>query len=102
MEESKLSRRVVLKRSLTVLAALPVVSLMGCGGAPEAVTCGDVNAEQQAMRTTLQYVDHGPDAARHCSGCQLYTGTATACGSCQVLQGEINPQGSCTSFVQRA
>lgn len=99
MSESKLSRRVV----LTVLVSLPVVSLVACGGgAPEAITCGGVSGEQQTARTTLQYVAIGPDPARHCSNCQLYTGTATACGSCQVLPGEISPQGSCLSFVQRA
>ena len=102
MHESKLSRRGVLKVSLTVLAVLPVVSLVGCGGEPAAVTCGGASAEQQTARTALQYVVPGPDATRHCVGCQLFTGTAAACGTCQVLQGEISPQGSCASFVQRA
>ncbi len=101
MNESKLSRRVVLKRSLTVLAALPVASLLACGGETE-VHCGGPNAEQQAARAALQYAEHGPDETRRCHLCQLFTGTATACGSCQLLQGEINPQGSCTSFIRRA
>lgn len=102
MDEGKVSRRTALRRSLTVLAALPVASLIGCGGAPAAVTCGGATPEQQTMRTALQYTENGPDAARHCINCQLFTGNATSCGSCQVLQGEISPQASCTSFVQRA
>ncbi len=103
MDESKvLSRRVAIRRSLTVLAALPMVSLVACGGEPEAVHCGGATGAQAAARSALQYVERGPDPARHCSACQLYTGNPTSCGACQLLEGEINPQGTCTAFVARS
>ncbi|UJR84155.1 hypothetical protein [Sandaracinus amylolyticus] len=96
----RLGRREMMRRSLVVLAAAPAVTAIGCGGG--ALECTPGPAGDQAMRTALHYVDHGPDASRHCVRCQLYTGGESACGTCSVVAGGIHPQGTCDSFVARS
>lgn len=97
----RIGRRDMLRRSLVVLAAAPAVAAIGCGGGELTCDTGSLAADQTAMRQALHYTDHGPDAARHCSSCALYTGSATACGTCTVIAGAVHPQGTCDSFVAR-
>jgi hypothetical protein len=103
MSDSKTwSRREVLRRTLVVLAAAPVMgtALSGCGGD---VSCaGTMTPPMLATRSAVHYIEHGPVAARHCSGCQLYTGTPTACGTCASVPGSINPHATCDAFVTRS
>lgn len=98
----RLGRRAMMRRSLVVLAAAPALGAIGCGGGGLECEPGSLTPAQQTMRTSLHYVDHGTDAARHCIRCQLYTGGETACGTCTVVAGAIHPQGTCDSFVARS
>lgn len=104
--ETKIGRRAAMKRSLMVLgaAALAPTALGACGGeeAARGGVCGDVTLTpaQTQMRTTLNYVDSGPDATKHCTACALYT-AGTPCGTCSVIQGPVAPAGTCTSFAPR-
>jgi len=108
--DSKISRREMLKRSLTVVgvAAGSSFVLAGCKGeeeAPEALSCTDLTGVDPAAvqtRTAMGYQDNGPDATRHCTGCQFFTaGAAGQCGSCSLFAGPINPNGSCNSFAPK-
>ena len=70
------------------------------------VTCGDLSSLTDAdkgMRTALQYVDNTPDAAKDCSGCQLFLPVAEGkvCGGCPLLKGPISPKGWCASWVAK-
>lgn len=107
--EKKIGRRAAMKRSLMVLGAAAIApsALAACGsseegGAGGGGACGDVNLTpaQTQTRTTLHYVDEGPDATKHCSGCALFT-AGTPCGTCSVVQGPISPNGTCNSFAPR-
>lgn len=101
-DERRHGRREILRRALVVLAAVPAVSLVGCGGSDGGgIECGpsSLSAEQQRARQMLHYVDHGPSAERHCVRCRLYTGNASACGTCSAIAGPIHPEGTCDAFV---
>jgi len=105
--DETIGRRDLLRRALVVLAAAPVMMpiLASCGGGNGGeLNCagGALTAAQQATRGALHYAEHGADPARHCSGCQLFTGSATACGTCTVVPGSIDPGGSCDTFAARA
>lgn len=97
---SKMTRRELGRHALTVLAAAPLFA--ACGGGELECSAGSLSADQRAARTALHYVDHGPDASRHCSRCALYTGNATSCGTCVAVPGAIHPAGTCDSFVARS
>ena len=101
---SEISRRDALKRSLTVLAAMPV-AVAACKKESEALTCTNTSGLSQAdlaTRTTFSYQDHGPDPNRVCSRCQLFQAAApNACGGCTLVKGPVNPGGTCTAFVAR-
>lgn len=101
---SEISRRDALKRSLTVLAAMPV-AIAACKKEPAALSCTDtagLSAPDLATRTTFNYQDQSPDPAKKCSGCQLFQAAgANACGGCTLVKGRINPSGTCTAFVAR-
>lgn len=105
VEREKLGRRSMLRHTLVVLAASPIVgaSLAACGssGGPSCSSSG-LTPPQLALRSSLHYSDHAADPARKCSGCQLYTGTPTACGTCASVPGSIDPNGSCDAFAARA
>jgi hypothetical protein len=99
-----MGRRDVLRRTLVVIAAAPVMAplLASCGGGEPSCSSGGLAPAQLATRSTLHYVEHGTDPARRCSGCQLFAGSADACGTCTVIPGSINPRGSCDAFAARA
>lgn len=101
---SEISRRDALRRSLTVLAAVPAV-LAACKKDATPFTCTNtagLSPAELAARTSLQYVDHAADPGRKCSRCQLYTaGAPNACGGCTVVKGPIHPDGTCTAFAAR-
>lgn len=99
-----IGRREVLRRALVVIAAAPLAgaSLAACGSGELSCSGGGLTPAQLALRGGLHYTEHGSDASRHCSGCQLYTGNATACGTCSSVPGSINPNGSCDAFAARA
>lgn len=103
-EVKMIGRRDLLRRALVVLAAAPVAAplLASCGGGELSCSGGTLTPAQLAVRSTLHYSEHSADAARRCSGCQLYTGTADACGTCSSIPGSINPGGSCDAFAARA
>ena len=102
--DDTIGRRDLLRRALVVLAAAPVMMpiLASCGGGELSCADGSLGPAQLATRGALHYAEHGTDAARHCSGCQLFTGSPTACGTCTVVPGSINPVGSCDAFAARA
>ena len=103
MVMSQISRRDALKRSLVVLAAVPV-ALEACKK-DEALTCTNTSglpAADLATRTTMNYVDRSADPNKACSRCQLFQAAAPGqCGGCTLVKGPINPAGSCTAFVAR-
>jgi len=108
--DPKISRREMLKRSLTVVGAAAGSSfvLAACSKgeeAEEALSCTDLTGVDPAAvqtRTAMSYQDTGPDPSRHCSGCQFFTaGAAGQCGTCQLFAGPINPNGTCNSFAAK-
>jgi hypothetical protein len=101
-DSRRLGRRAAIRTGLTVLASVPVASALGCGGGELTCAPGSLTEAERTMRTTLNYVDHGSNPSRHCSGCALYTGNANSCGTCSVIAGEIHPQGTCDSFAARS
>lgn len=100
MSKPVLSRRVMLQVLGAAGGALTVLPAIGCGSSEP--DCNDTSGVDTAMRTTLSYTPNGTDAARRCSGCQLYTGGANGCGTCQLFPGPVSPNGTCNSFVARA
>ncbi len=98
----RVGRRAAIRTGLTVLASVPIASTLGCGGGELTCAPGSLSEAERSMRTTLHYVDHGSDPARHCSNCALYTGAADACGTCSIIAGAIHPQGTCDSFAARS
>lgn len=103
-DDKTLGRREMLRRTLVVIAAAPLMgsALGSCGGGALSCSGGALTSAQLITRSAVHYLEHGPDASRHCSGCQLYAGSATACGTCASVPGSINPGGSCDAFVVRA
>jgi hypothetical protein len=94
----KLGRREVLKRSLIVLAAAPILGACGSSG-PDCSSTAGLDPTAIANRTTQQYVEHSVRASSHCSSCRFYTaGAAGGCGTCQLIAGPINPDGYCNLF----
>jgi hypothetical protein len=92
-------RRTFLKRSLVVLAAMPIAS--ACGGSASPCAASSLTDQQQTVRTTLHYMDAGTNPARQCHACSLFSGDAHSCGTCSVVGGSIDPHGTCDSFVAR-
>jgi len=94
------------------LQQIALVGAMGgiaaaCHSKPTLLGCTDVKTLSDAdkqMRTTLQYIDKSPDAAKACRGCNFFQKPAMAdiCGGCTLVKGPISPGGSCTSWVQKA
>lgn len=101
-DSHRVGRRAIIRTGLTVLASVPFAGALGCGGGELACPPGSLTDAERTMRTTLHYVDHGTDPARHCSRCALYTGSADACGGCSIIGGAIHPQGTCDSFAARS
>ena len=99
MTKDKLSRREAM-RGLAILAAGS--ALIACKKDLSCVDTTGLSPEETATRTTLEYVDKTPNAAKACDGCQLYKPAAPgACGGCTVVKGPINPKGTCKSWVQK-
>lgn len=125
MSHGKLTRRGFLNVAAGSVTTLTVGYLLaGCqpkegagGGGGEAapaapaeakgVDCTDITGLSDAdkgTRTGLQYVEKGPDPAKHCDKCALYTEPTggSGCGGCTVVKGPINPLGTCTAFAPKA
>lgn len=98
---AKLGRRELLKRSLIVLAAAPVLGACGPAG-PDCSSTAGLDPTALGNRTTQQYVERSLRASSHCSNCRFFTaattGGAAACGSCTLIAGPINPDGYCNLF----
>ncbi len=105
MSDDKIRRRQALRSALGFGAAtlIPAWALTACGKQP--LSCTDATslaAADQAMRSSLEYVDHSTDPKKLCSGCKLYTpGPQDQCGACSVVKGPINPAGNCKSWVAK-
>lgn len=101
---SEISRRDALRRSLTVLAAMPA-AIAACKKDSSSLTCTDtagLSATDTATRTTFNYQDRSGDPNKKCSRCQLFQAAApNACGGCTLVKGPINPDGTCNAFVAR-
>jgi hypothetical protein len=94
------SRRALLARGLRALTVLPAVAVFGCGGR---VSCDspELSPEDARARADQNYLDTGPDPAKHCDLCAQWTpGAESGCGGCKVLKGSINPKGSCNLFTK--
>ncbi|MEZ4340447.1 MAG: hypothetical protein R3B82_27825 [Sandaracinaceae bacterium] len=109
MENEKIGRRGVVKRTLSVLgvaAAAPQL-LAACGGEESSggLTCTDTSglpAAAVTTRTSQAYTDSATDANKKCQACNFFTaGAAGQCGSCSVIQGPIHPDGSCNLWAAR-
>lgn len=96
-----LTRRMFGAGALTACAALPVIQ--ACSGGRQQLICGSagLTAQQNTMRSTLQYTEHAADPNKACKRCALYTGNETSCGTCTLVAGQIHPEGSCASFAPR-
>ena len=105
---TKIGRRGVMKRALTVLgaAAIAPAVLTACGGEESeggALSCTDTSGlseAQTATRSSQEYVDSSPNADQNCANCNFFTaGQAGQCGSCTVIQGPIHPDGYCNLWA---
>lgn len=97
VSQSNLISRRAAVRNLIVIAAGS--ALVAC---KKDLACTDNAPEDMPTRTSLEYVDKSPNAAKVCSGCQLFKPAAPdTCGACAVVKGPINPMGFCKSWVQK-
>jgi hypothetical protein len=104
MDDTRLTRRSMLR--LVVLggaaAAAGASLLSACGGGPTCTDTSGLSQAELATRTTSEYVEATPDAAKHCGNCNFYRGPAEgACGTCTVLKGPINPAGHCKLWAAK-
>ncbi len=94
----KIGRRVLLQRSLIVLAAAPVFGACGSSG-PDCSSTAGLDPTALANRTAQGYMEVSNRAASHCSSCRFYTaGAPDSCGTCTLIAGPINPNGYCNLF----
>lgn len=78
-------------------------TFMKIGGAAVAmIPVAAFAAKNDAMRTAMKYVDKGPDAAKHCSGCMHFV-PGKPLGGCKLFPGdtEVNPNGTCTAWAKK-
>lgn len=84
------TRRKVLKLGGAALAMIPVVAMA---------------AKNDAMRTSMKYVDESADKTKQCSGCvQFVPGkTAKDKGGCKIFPGdtEVSPTGYCVAWAKK-
>lgn len=100
----QLGRRAAIRRTLGLGAAAIVPAwLIGCGS--KELTCSDVtdlSGEDLKSRSNNEYVDKGPDPAKHCAGCKLFKPAGEGqCGGCTQVKGPINPNGSCKAWAPK-
>ena len=88
------TRRTILRRGLQAMAALGITPLAARAG-----TCGTQASE--SLRTSLNYTEPSPNAAKTCSVCSFFT-AAGQCGSCTIMSDSVNPQGHCDSWAAKS
>lgn len=100
---AEVNRRQFLERAAMIGAGLSAAALLGgCKAGGGGTDCSDVSALSEtelASRTTSNYVERSPHAAKTCANCALYTGTADSCGVCSVVRGPIKAAGYCDLWV---
>ncbi|AWI78751.1 hypothetical protein CEW87_04865 [Parazoarcus communis] len=81
------TRRTFMKASGAVVAMIPVVAFA---------------AKNDAMRTSMKYVDKSTDAAKVCSGCMHFV-AGSPLGGCKLFAGdtEVNPNGTCVAWAKK-
>jgi High potential iron-sulfur protein len=87
----KLSRRAILRNSVTLLAtfgALPIVMLSRSAKAGT------------AMKSDLNYQDH-PKNGKRCVNCSAFIAGDAGKGACRIVQGEVTPDGWCMAYSER-
>jgi hypothetical protein len=107
MSTEKKTRREVLASSVALGCGLATTAFLAACGKEKAkeLSCNDtigMPPADLATRENNAYVDHAPDPAKQCSGCQLYQAKAEGqCGGCTVVKGPINPKGYCKLFTAK-
>ncbi len=107
MEKKNLTRRAFFRRSGSLGVAVVGLSVVGCGGGGDALTCDDVSGLTEAelgARTSNGYVANSPHgAAKNCLNCNFGQNlTASSCGTCTVIKGSIHPNGYCNLWVVKS
>jgi len=105
-----LTRREMLRRTARLpLIALAIPILEGCSSDPECADPELLSRGEEQMRKTLEYVEHVPDMAQRCGGCQFFKASGEdggvdqgTCGYCEILDGMVSSHGFCTSWAERS
>jgi hypothetical protein len=67
--------------------------------------CADpsaMDAGQQGLRSSLNYVESAPDHSKTCSKCAFFQATDGNCGTCTIFNGPANPAGHCDSWSAKS
>jgi High potential iron-sulfur protein len=96
MTSISLGRRQLLQRAILLLGAGGAVSRAVAG------SCASPDGSDASLRKSLHYVESGPDAAQHCSGCSFFSDPKGECGSCVILSAPANINGHCDSWSARS
>ncbi len=96
------TRRSIVKTLGSSIVAIPFLNLVG----PARLLAADdprLSPDDPAAKS-LNYAHASTDAARHCSGCQFYTGVSgDDWGPCVIFPGkQVNAGGLCNSWFARA
>lgn len=101
------SRRNFLGRGVGGLLVL--LAADGCQKPGKPLSCAStagLSPDEQAVRTTLGYVDLSPEAGKDCIACHQFEpspqGAYRSCGSCKLMKGPIHPKGYCRGFAPKA
>jgi hypothetical protein len=97
-----MSRRVLLERGMKISVGGLLVYAAGSQDAWAAdklcADLGKMDSGARALRVSLNYTEASPDAAKTCSVCAFFQGTADVCGSCTIFDGPANAKGRCDSW----
>ncbi|HEY4368942.1 MAG TPA: high-potential iron-sulfur protein [Steroidobacteraceae bacterium] len=81
---------------VSAIAVLPAVAAR----AAAAESCVDPSSE--ALRESLNYKAHTPDAAQPCHGCGFFTADKASCGNCTIMSGPVDADGHCDSWSAKS
>lgn len=101
--DTKLTRREALERTLAIGALIPASWLLGgCGGGAAALSC-ETDADK-AQREQMKYVAKTTNPQQRCDNCAQWVAAAAAgqCGTCKVVKGQIHPEGYCMVWAKKA
>ena len=101
-----MSRRELLERSVKISVGGMLAWTVAAHGAWAADrVCADPDAMDsgaKGLRSSLNYTEASPDAAKTCSVCAFFQAAADGCGVCMIFSGPANAKGRCDSWSPKS